>query len=253
MLKTDEDLLRVLDRVWLRSSDELDRLLQARVDGFFHRMWLHLGTALFLLCMILAAVTTVARHIAVPLKRLLHVAESVVREGDRGVRAEWSSTDEIGRLVGGFNGMLDQLAAVRVSEKELAASARAAVAQREIVASLPIPMMVTAIPTHEVLHANELAQAWLNGEGLDPWASGLDPATRSRFFQRLADEDAVNEFEVFWKGSAKPMWALLSPDVWCTRVRQPSSPRSRRSAVSRRWNSVSDCGPRCSRLRRKAS
>jgi len=210
VLATDDNLLRVLDTVWMRSSNELDRLLDERVAGFFHKMWLHLGTALFLLCLIFAAVTTVARQIAVPLRRLLKVAESVVRDGDRGVRAEWSSTDEIGRLVRGFNGMLDQLASVRGSEREFAATARAAVAQRELVESLPIPMMVTAIPTHEVLHANELAQAWIGAEGSDPWAAGLDPTVRSRFFQRLADEDAVNEFEVLWKGSTKPVWALLS-------------------------------------------
>ena len=206
----DAALLRRLDTVWLASSVALNRLIDERIDGFFERMWLHLGTALFLLCLILVAVFTVARHIAVPLRRLAKVAEDVARYGDEGGRVAWKSGDEIGKLVTRFNDMLDRMERVRSSEKELAARERAAVAQRELVEALPIPMMVTAIPTHEVLHANGPAQAWLNGRTEDPWGIGLDPATRSRFFQRLADEDVVGEYEVRWGGGDAPTWAVLS-------------------------------------------
>ncbi|WP_395701302.1 HAMP domain-containing protein [Aquabacterium sp.] len=101
----------------------------ARIAGFFTRMWLHLGTALFLLAMILTAVFFVARQIAWPLRRLSEVADTVRRTGDHTLRAEWQSKDEIGRLVDGFNEMLAQLDHERGIQQELAATARAAVAE----------------------------------------------------------------------------------------------------------------------------
>jgi hypothetical protein len=39
---------------------------------------------------------------------------------------------------------------------------------------------------------------------------GLEPGVRSRFFQQLADRDAVDEFEVRWKAGNEPTWAVLS-------------------------------------------
>ncbi len=70
--------------------------------------------------------------------------------------------------------------------------------------------MVTSIPRHAVLHANQPAMAWLNGRTADPWQSGLEARVRSRFFQRLADSEAVDEFEVRWTGNTEPAWAVLS-------------------------------------------
>jgi len=51
---------------------------------------------------------------------------------------------------------------------------------------------------------------WLNGRTDDPWRHGLEPGVRGRFFQRLADFDAVDEFEVRWHGGTTPSWAVLS-------------------------------------------
>jgi diguanylate cyclase (GGDEF)-like protein/PAS domain S-box-containing protein len=106
--------------------------------------------------------------------------------------------------------MLAQLDRERRIQQELAASARAAEAQRDFVAAIPIPIMVTAVPGHEVLDANPPARAWLGGRQDDPWAQGLEPAVRARFFQQLADRDAVDEFEVRWHGGQEPSWAVLS-------------------------------------------
>jgi len=152
----------------------------------------------------------VARQIAKPLQQLARVADEVRRSGDHTLRAHWTSRDEIGRLVTAFNGMLAQLDRERVLQQELAASARAAEAQRELVEALPIPMVVTSVPEHEVLHANAPAGLWLNGTTIDPWRTGMEPGVRARFFQRLADQGVVDEFEVRWKGSAEPLWAVLS-------------------------------------------
>ncbi|QGZ64976.1 bifunctional diguanylate cyclase/phosphodiesterase [Paraburkholderia acidisoli] len=195
---------------WHATGDELDTLLHARVRGLFSRMWLHLGTALFLLCGILSMVYLVAQQISRPLRELARVMDTVRRTGDHGVRASWHSQDEIGQLVTGFNDMLVQLDRERDVQKELAATARASEAQHALVEATPVPMMVTAVPGHEVLHANHPALYWLNGCTADPWASGLDSAVRARFFQQLSDRDAVDEFEVRWMASAEPTWAMLS-------------------------------------------
>jgi diguanylate cyclase (GGDEF)-like protein/PAS domain S-box-containing protein len=106
--------------------------------------------------------------------------------------------------------MLEQLDHERDVRQELAATARASEAQYALVEATPVPMMVTAIPSHEVLHANKPALYWLNGCELDPWASGLDSAVRARFFQQLSDREAVDEFEVRWNATSSPTWAMLS-------------------------------------------
>ncbi len=195
---------------WRATGAELDTLLHSRVSALFSRMWLHLGTALFLLCGILSMVYLVAQQISRPLRQLARVMDTVRRTGDHGQRATWHSQDEIGQLVSGFNDMLAQLDHERDVQKELAASARAAQAQHALVEATPVPMMVTAVPGHEVLHANHPALYWLNGCTSDPWALGLDSAVRARFFQQLSDRDAVDQFEVRWRASEEPTWAMLS-------------------------------------------
>ncbi|MCU4121576.1 EAL domain-containing protein [Variovorax sp. N23] len=205
-----QGLFASLDGAWGSAIVELNALLEARERGFFQRMWMHLGTALFLLLLILSAVFYVARQISRPLRGLSQVVDTVRRTGDHSLRARWNSGDEIGRLVLGFNDMLAQLDRERRAQQELAASARAAEAQRDLVAAIPIPLMVTAIPGHEVLSANPPAQEWLGGRQLDPWAAGLDPWVRARFFQGLADRGSVDEFEVCWHGGGVSSWAVLS-------------------------------------------
>ena len=203
-------LIDALQRSWGASSTAMAGLLQARIDGLYARMWLHLGTALVLLLAILVIVTLVARSISRPLRHLSGVADTVRRTGDHTLRAQWNSSDEIGRLVAAFNEMLQQLDHERETQQELAASARAADAQRSLVESTPIALVVTSIPGHEVLHANPPAEAWLAGRRLDPWKVGLEPAVRTRFFQQLSDRGEVNEFEVRWLAGAEPAWAVLS-------------------------------------------
>ncbi|HEX4329645.1 MAG TPA: EAL domain-containing protein [Burkholderiales bacterium] len=202
--------LVALGEAWAGSNVQMQRLLELRIHNLFTRMWTHLGTALFLLGVILTMVFFVARAIALPLRRLADVADDVRRTGDHTIRAHWNSTDEIGRLVGAFNDMLTQLDHERMIQQEMAASARAARAQHELLEAIPIPLVVTAVPDHEVLHANQPSQNWLGGSAADPWSQGLEPGVRSRFFQRLADRDGVDEFEVRWKSGTEPVWAVLS-------------------------------------------
>jgi diguanylate cyclase (GGDEF)-like protein/PAS domain S-box-containing protein len=173
-------------------------------------MGLHLGTALALLLTILGVVTLVAKSISGPLRHLSTVADGVRRSGDPTLRAVGQGSDETARLITAFNEMLDQLAHERDVQKEFAASARAADAQRELVEATPIALVVTAIPGHEVLHANPPAERWLAGCQADPWKTGMDSAVRGRFFQQLADRGAVDEFEVRWRVGGEQTWAVLS-------------------------------------------
>ena len=205
-----QDALAALNEAWRSGIVELQLLLQMRVDGLFSRMWLHMGTALLLLGCILSLVYLVASQIARPLQALAHVADEVRRTADYKHRAQWHSKDEIGQLFDAFNGMLTQLDHDRLVQQELAASARAAEAQLELVEAFPIPIVVTSVPDHDVLHANGPALPWLSDSALDPWRTGLEAGVRSRFFQRLADFGAVDEFEVRWLGGPVPTWAVLS-------------------------------------------
>ena len=204
------DAVNALDLAWNATQGDLQRLLALRKAEAYTRMWLHLGTAALLLLVILSVVFFVARQIAQPIGRLARAAARVSDSGDYTLRAEWRSSDEIGRLVSAFNGMLEQLDHQRISQQELVARHRAADAQRELVESIPIPMMVTSIPLHDVLHANQAAQSWLNGRSTDPWSMGMEAETRAHFFQLLTDTDAVDQFEVCWRGGRSPSWALVS-------------------------------------------
>ena len=199
-----------LNRAWTLAGSALNDLLQKRIDGLFKRMWLHLGTAVALLLVILSVVFFVARQIALPIQRLAKVADDVRNSGDYSLRAAWRSGDEIGRLIAAFNDMLFQLNRSRHIEQELAAQASAAEAQRNLLEAVPIPLMVTATPQHQVLHTNRQAQAWLDGNLSDPWLKGLQPEARAQFFQKLADTGTVNEFEVLWQGASRTDWALIS-------------------------------------------
>ena len=210
LLRRDAVALAALRLAWRDTANELQRLIQLRVDGFFTRMWLHLGTAVLLLVMILGLVFFVARQIALPIRRLARVAQDVRETGDHSLRAVWDSEDETGRLVNVFNTMLQQLDFQRVAQQDLVARASAADAQRQLVDAIPIPLMVTSIPHHRVLHANQAAHAWQGGLELDPWVGGMSAPARSRFFQRLSDLGAVDEFEVCWSGGGTPTWALIS-------------------------------------------
>jgi diguanylate cyclase (GGDEF)-like protein/PAS domain S-box-containing protein len=207
----ERSVIDALDAAWARGNDELTRLIELRVHDFFVRMWTHLGTAALLLCLILVAVYYVAQRISRPLRGLSQVVDTVRRTGDHTLRSHWASGDEIGRLVLGFNEMLEQLDHHRKAEQELAASARAAEAQQRLLELMPVPLMVTSVPDHRVLHANPQARQWLGDTVTDPWARGITGELRRRFFQQLSDRGVVHEFEVPWQqDSAQAAWAVLS-------------------------------------------
>lgn len=209
-------LLDELHATWRAATAGLDSLLADRIHALFLRMWMHLGTAVALLMLILSIVYFVARQIAQPLQRLADVAGRVSASGDYTMRAAHDSGDEIGQLVQAFNGMLGDLDRDRAVREDLAATTRAEEAQRALLESFPMPLIVTSIPEHRVLHANQPAQPWLQGVTTDPWSLRLEPHARARFFSRLSDLEVVDGFEVQWLsdegrvGGPRGPWALLS-------------------------------------------
>lgn len=197
-------------KAWQATENTLDSLIRERIKMQFHRMWMHLGMAAALLIVILLMVFYVARMISKPLKRLALVADQIQTTNNYNLRAEWNSGDEIGQLVRCFNNMLEQLDRERLVQQELTAQARAASAQQELLEAIPIPLLLTTIPEHHILHANAPAGAWVDSTRGDPWRTGLERGARARFFQRLADLGVAHEFEVQWTGPHEKTWVLLS-------------------------------------------
>ena len=201
---------------WQQTGTSLDDLIQTRISQLLQRMWLHLGTAAGLLLVILALVYFIARQISRPIHSLADVADEVSRSGDYSKRANHESGDEIGKLVRAFNSMLGELDRERANREDLAATARAQQAQRALLESFPTPLIVTSIPDHQVLHANQPALPWLVDQKVNPWVTALQPQARSHYFQRMSDEDSVDGFEVQWQigldahGVPIRRWALLS-------------------------------------------
>lgn len=202
--------LMALKGAWVATNVQLDRLVQERISLLFKRMWLHLGTAMGLLCVILTMVFFIAGNIARPIRALSQVAEAVRRSGNYSLRATWDSADEIGLLVRSFNLMLAQLDEHRLAQQEIAAQARATEAQRALVESIPIPLMVTSMTDNKVLHANQTANELLALDQFNPWQRGADDQVREKFFQTLQAQGHVDEFEMQWHTGDVQNWALLS-------------------------------------------
>jgi signal transduction histidine kinase len=113
---------------WAASENELNRLLQSRIDGLVGRMRgsLALTGALSALSILLAVMTH--WHLVRPLRRLENVASSVRKSKDYGLRINYESKDEIGSLASAFDNMLSELAAAhereRTEQTELARASR---------------------------------------------------------------------------------------------------------------------------------
>lgn len=193
---------------WAQAGGELDRLLEIRIAGLFHRMWSHFALAGGLLAVILGGVLLVARRISVPLSHLADVAETVRRTNDYDLRAKWKSDDEIGRLVESFNTMLERLQAEGLRREELAAQTRAFAAQHELIEATPTPLTVTRLSDGMLMHLNQPAVHLL---GDDVSGSYLATADRARLVEQLMRHGAVSEFETEVDGvGGSHFWALIS-------------------------------------------
>ena len=145
---------------------ELDRLLQSRIDRLSEKMrWsLALTGALSALSILVAVLTY--RHVVRPLKRLEGVASSVGESKDYSLRIDYSSKNEIGRLVSAFNTMLAELAAAHERERS---------EQSELARATRLTTMgaMTASIAHEI--NQPLAAIVANSNAAQRWLSRAPP------------------------------------------------------------------------------
>ena len=94
----NKTLVAAADGYWRQSADELDRLLEVRVAGFWTRMLAMLGLALGIAILAIAAAVLLSRSIV----RSISSLDSHIRElGDADISTELveaSRTDEVGQL-----------------------------------------------------------------------------------------------------------------------------------------------------------
>jgi signal transduction histidine kinase len=122
--------LESINDAWTVSQEQLKRLLNKRLSnllGKLHRS-LALNGLVAGLSLLLAMV--IYRQIVRPLGQLEGLASKVRETKDYGLRVNLHRRDEIGRLAGAFNAMLEELAAAR--EREISDQERSAAMQVEL-------------------------------------------------------------------------------------------------------------------------
>ena len=122
--------LESINSAWTVSQEQLKRLLNKRLSnlvGKLHRS-LALNGLFGGLSLLLAMV--IYRQIVRPLGKLEGLASKVRETKDYGLRVNLDRRDEIGRLAGAFNAMLEELAAAR--EREISDQERSAAMQVEL-------------------------------------------------------------------------------------------------------------------------
>jgi diguanylate cyclase (GGDEF)-like protein/PAS domain S-box-containing protein len=137
------------------------------------------------------------------------VARALRRNNDIGRRMEWDSRDEFGAVAQAYNLVLSRLGSHLQEQQQLGANLTALQAQQRLVDSTPLPIVVTALPTHEVVHANGPGLAWIAERRNDPLSAGLEPAVRAHVQRLLSERGQVDELEVRWMGGAQSGRGLL--------------------------------------------
>src|SRR5215471_4195747 len=128
---------------WAGSQSQLDRLLQLRIDQLLTKMILSLAMTGVLVGLSIVIAVMTYRHIVRPLERLENVVSTVRETKNYDVRIHDNTTNEIGRLASGFDGMLAELASARDRE-------RLEQVERARVARLVTAGELSAAITHEV-------------------------------------------------------------------------------------------------------
>ena len=101
---------------WDIAQKQLDQLLLERIDDLNRQRLISLIVigALGMLGLLVALLTY--RDMIVPIKRLAELANTIRETKNYGLRFNYESRDEIGRLAGAFNEMLGELSVARERE-----------------------------------------------------------------------------------------------------------------------------------------
>jgi PAS domain S-box-containing protein len=208
-------VLGAMDDLWREGDVELRRLLQHRIDGFYYRMAVDLGTAALVWLASLGFILVVARQITGPIRELSRVAERIRYGKDYSLRARYRASGEVRQLIDGFNTMLDRLQGETAREQERIARDRAAAAQRQLIEAIPIVISVTSEVDHRILFANAPWPYPLrtpDGMTGDPRniLALLYPEDRDALIRRFQLDGSVDGFEARCRTShGEPYWILI--------------------------------------------
>ena len=122
------DVLRGALSAWETAQARLDALLRKRIASLTNRMYLTLAIVGGLAALSIIVAVLTYRHTVLPLRRLEFVASEVRKTKNYGLRVDYESKNEIGKLSEAFDDMLSVLASTRERERseqtELARVAR---------------------------------------------------------------------------------------------------------------------------------
>jgi diguanylate cyclase (GGDEF)-like protein/PAS domain S-box-containing protein len=203
-------LLTQIEQHGTRLAVPLAAQLEQRIAQRQRKLMLELGGGGAALLLLLGLAWSLARQILRPLGLLADAARAVRRSGERPRRVEWAARDEFGALAQAFNQLLARLARRRVQHDEAQAALVSLQSQLRLADAAPLPLVVTALPAHEVLHANGAGLELIGGRRQDPWSAGLDADTRAQLARQLSERGQVDAFEVRWQVGAQPLWGVLS-------------------------------------------
>ena len=180
---------------WTVSLAELKRLLNSRLSNLLSKLRNSLLLNGLVAALSLAFALMVGRHIVQPLLKLERLADEVGQTKDYGLRTDYASRDEIGRLAVAFNAMLSELQAAR--EREAADATRRAAMQTELarVARTTTMGEMAASIAHEI---NQPLAAIVNNASASLRWLGQDPPNmkRARSVLKRVVSDAGRASEV---------------------------------------------------------
>ena len=203
-------LLTQIEEHGTRLSMPLSAQLQQRIEHRRRKLMMELGGGGAVVLVLLVLSLRLARQITRPLGALAEVARALRRNGDTTRRVEWDAQDEFGLVAQAFNQTLARLTRKRTERDELQAMLEALQSQTRLGDAAPLPLVVTSVPAHEVLHANAAGLELTGGRQHDPWSLGLDADTRAQLARHLTERGQVDGFEVRWQMGAQALSGVVS-------------------------------------------
>jgi signal transduction histidine kinase/HAMP domain-containing protein len=180
---------------WLWSIAELKSLLEAKRAQVAFEI---AASAVGLIAATLLAYLSIAaivRRITAPVRELERVARRVT--SDRLERVAWQGGDEFGRFATAFNEMVQRLIDEGAARTQLAAQARSAHAQADILDAIGLPVMALRAADGVCLHANKAARTIfpdIDAMHAEPfWFAA--PPDRKALTDLLASGPGVEQFE----------------------------------------------------------
>lgn len=108
-----------LGSLWLHAQEQLENLLNDRIDNVYGSLFKNLGGVAFLLMGVVAVCFVIGRFISKNMQRLLEYTNTVQATGDFSKKLQLQTHDEIGDLSKGFNAFVSFVSDAQKREKEI--------------------------------------------------------------------------------------------------------------------------------------